>query len=175
MSYTPPAYNSVALDFGAAGYTPPAHNSVTLDFSALGQGGNGLAIVGAGTLTFAAAQPELVFPWVGSAMLSFAGTAALTVNIELSADGSLAFSTSADLTIGYQIQGTVTELGIPAQRTLRAYDVVTGALIVEGQSDPGTGAYLLDLFDHRGEVYVQCLGSAEYGPLVHGPVTPERL
>lgn len=172
--YTPPAYNNIALNFSDA-YTAPSYDAVALDLTNLSSGGSGTALVGASTLSFAVSQPELWFPWVGTATLSFAAIGDLTINIELSGQSTLSFALSGELTIGYQVQGTVTEMGEPVQRTIRVYDAATGALVDECQSDAETGYYLLDLFDHGDPVYVHCLGSEDYGPLGHGPLDPERL
>lgn len=121
-----------------------------------------------------ASQPELVFQLLGRASLQLSASASLSIHIELSASAALQLAAqAAELTIGYQLGGTVTEMGIPVARTIRVYDAATGALVGQGSSAEDTGAYCIDLLGYGEPVYVQCLGSATYGPLIHGPVTPD--
>lgn len=169
MSYVRPTYNDADATWAVEKeYTYP--DALSADASWV----LGTQLYADATLSFAA-YAHLDFPLVATAALQLSASAELSIHIELAGTAALSFAASPELTIGYQVQGTVTEMGIPVQRLIRVYDAATGALMDEGQSDPSTGAYLLDLFDHGDDIYVHCLGSASYGPLVHGPVQPERL
>lgn len=169
MSYVRPTYDAADATWAVVKeYTYP--DALSADASWV----LGTQIFAEASLDFTAFA-HLDFPLVATATLQLSFSASLTINIELSCETALTFVCAPELTIGYQITGQVTEMGIPVARTLRAYDAASGALVVEGSSDPSTGEYLLDLFDHGDDVFVLCLGSATYGPLTHGPVQPDRL
>lgn len=153
-AYTPPNGDAVNFVVGTAPVeaTDPIDAHATVSITAAG---------------------ELGYAWAGDARVSITATGDLTLNIELAGAATVSVQAAGALTVGYEISGTTAENEIPVGRELRAYAADTGELLASTTSDPITGAYLLDLHDYKQEIYVLCLGSETYGPLAHGPVTPD--
>lgn len=73
----------------------------------------------------------------------------------------------------WRIRGEVTLQGVPFAATLRAYKHLTGELVQEITSDPGTGNYIIRLYDNS---FIDLMAFSKTDPNVRfrsfGPISP---